>query len=103
MTGIFIGGFHSFGETKPDDSEDVIAYDNLVLLFQKPFEPLRMQKNVREDGVGFMTVEAKCPWSKRNEIFKGADITSMEDLEGYVGTQVDYYFNDKKKLDKVYL
>lgn len=103
MTGIFIGGFHSLGVTKPDGEDREIPYDNLVLLFQKPFEPLNMPSCIRDHGVGFMTVEAKCPWSRLTDVFKGADITCVEDLEGYVGMELDYYFTDKKKLDKVYL
>lgn len=102
MHGELIGAFRSRGVTKPEDSDREIEYDNLVVLFKKPFEPLNMPSTIRENGVGFMTVEAKCPFSHWRDVF-GGKIEDISQLDDWVGAVVSYYFNDKKKLDEVRL
>lgn len=102
MQGELIGAFRSRGTVTSEETGEQVAYDNLVVLFKKPFEPLKMTNVIREDGVGFMTVEAKCPFSHWRDVF-GGKIEDISQLDDWVGAVVSYYFNDKKKLDEVRL
>ena len=101
MRGILVGATHAQGSFKPDGEDEAREYDNLVLILQKPIETVRSAERTVE-GVGFTTVEAKCPWSSFADVF-GGKLTDLAELEGYIGTEVSYFFNDKKKLDTVLL
>ena len=100
MKGILIGAMHKKGKFT-DEAGELIPYDNLVLLLQKPIE-FNDDDNRYCTGVGFMIAEAKCPWERFSDIFEDR-VTSLDKLENYIGTEVSYFFNDKKKLDTVIL
>lgn len=100
VKGILIGAMHKDG-TFTDDNGNAVDYNNLVLVVQKPIELSQIAGRVCE-GVGFTTTEAKCPWQNFETVF-GGRVKSLADLEGYVGTEISYYFDDKKKLDTVLL
>lgn len=99
MKGILIGAIHKKGRFVPEGETEPRDYDNLILLLQKPMENENKEDRLVE-GVGLMVVEAKCPWSEFFNIF-GGKISTLEELEGIVGCEVRYFFNDKKKLDEV--
>lgn len=100
MKGVLIGACHKSGEFTDDNGRNV-PYDNLVLYLQKPIENSNADDRYCE-GVGFTTVEAKTPWENFSNVFENA-VSSLDELENYVGTEVNYFFNDKKKLDTVLL
>lgn len=74
MRGILIGAIHKKG-TFTDDSNFV-------------------------QGVGYTIAnDCKCAWSERGNVF-GKDV-SMKDIGELVGTEIQYFYNDKKKLEAV--
>lgn len=100
MKGVLIGACHKRGEFT-DDNGRLVPYDNLVLYLQKPIENSNLDDRYCE-GVGFTTVEAKTPWSNFANVFN-TKVKNLGELEGYVGTEIKYFFDDKKKLDTVIL
>lgn len=100
MKGVLIGACHKRGEFTDDNGRNV-PYDNLVLYLQKPIESSNLNDRYCE-GVGFTTVEAKTSWDNFPGVFNMA-VTSLGELGDYVGTEVRYFFDDKKKLDSVIL
>lgn len=100
MKGILIGAMHKVGEFVPEGEAKPRPYDNLVLLLQKPMEQVD-QPDRTVVGVGYMTTEAKAPWSNFKEIFGNSGFSSLKDIEPLIGTEIQYFFDDKKRLDTV--
>lgn len=101
MKGILIGAMHKVGSFVPEGENTKRDYDNLILLLQKPMEQVN-EADRTVVGIGFMTVEAKAPWSHFKEIF-GGKVDSLKALNDFIGTEVNYFFDDKKRLDTVLL
>lgn len=100
MKGVLIGACHKSGEFTDENGKN-IPYNNLVLYLQKPIENVNFEDRTCE-GVGFTTVEAKTPWDNFQNVFN-CEISSLDELGSYVGTEIRYFFDDKKKLDEVIL
>ena len=99
MRGILIGAIHKKG-TFTDDNGKSIDYDNLVLQVQKPIENKLADDSNFVQGVGYTIANyCKCAWSERGNVF-GKDV-SMKDIGELVGTEIQYFYNDKKKLEAV--
>lgn len=99
MRGILIGAIHKKG-IFTDDNSKAIEYDNLVLQVQKPIENKLADSSNFVEGVGFTVAnDCKCEWSKRADVF-GKQV-SMKDIGELVGTEIQYFYNDKKKLEAV--
>lgn len=99
MRGILIGAIHKKG-TFTDDNGRSIDYDNLVLQVQKPIENKLADDSNFVQGVGYTIAnDCKCAWSERGNVF-GKDV-SMKDIGALVGTEIQYFYNDKKKLEAV--
>ena len=86
--------------TFTDDNGKSIDYDNLVLQVQKPIENKLADDSNFVQGVGYTIAnDCKCAWSERGNVF-GKDV-SMKDIGELVGTEIQYFYNDKKKLEAV--
>lgn len=98
MRGILIGAMHKDGEFT-DDNGNKLKYNNLVLILQKPIEQVDSPDRLVQ-GVGFTTTEAKCPWNNLTDVF-GGKIKDLKQIGELVGSEVQYFYDDKKRLDTV--
>lgn len=99
MRGILIGAMHKKGVFTDDNGREV-SYNNLVLQVQKPIENKLADDSLFVEGVGFtIATDCKCEWDKREDVF-GKKVT-MQDIGELIGTEIQYFYNDKKKLEAV--
>ena len=107
MKGILLGAWHSKGVTEVKDAVtnevvNEIPYDNLVLCFTKPQATCKMEKHEKDWCLGNTTTEAKIPWDRQLDPF-GGKIADISELQDYFGMELQYFYDDKKKLDTVLL
>lgn len=100
MKGILIGAQHKSGVFE-DSKGQTLSYDNLELTLAKEIEFIS-QSDRQVNGVGQCTTIAKCAYENISKVF-GGKIGSVEELENYLGSEVNCFFDDKKKLDMVML
>lgn len=98
MKGILIGAVHKSGVFE-DSKGQTLEYDNLELTLARDVEYVS-QADRTVVGVGQVTTIAKCAFENLSNVF-GDTIKSIEDFGDYLGSEVNCYFDDKKKLDMV--
>lgn len=100
MLAILLGAVHKSGCFE-DGKGQSLEYDNLELTLAKEVEPVKTaDRNIC--GVGQITTIGKCAWSNFENVF-GGKISKIEELDDYLGCQINCFFDDKKKLDTVIL
>lgn len=93
MKGIVKGLRHEKGENSWRKGRVTVnEYDNLVLYILTYETP--------KDGFGKETLIAKVEWDRVSEVF-GKVIETLDDLKHLVDNQITFYYNDKKKIERI--
>ena len=99
MIGTFAGALHKKGSFVNDTTGEVVDYDNLVLTILIPVKSGGPYDPIESVGHTVDTT-AKCSFSNISYVF-GREVTQLSDLAPFLGSEIEYYYDSNKKLDKV--
>lgn len=93
MKGTVIGLKHEAGNNNWRKGKVTVKeYNNLVLYIILDESP--------KDGFGKEAKILKVQWDKINEVF-GKEIETLEDLKHLINTQIVFYYNDEKTIERI--
>lgn len=101
MIGTLAGAMHKKGNFVNEETGDVVEYDNLVLTILVPIKLGGAYDPVEAVG---KTVDnkAKCAFSNISNVF-GSDVTGISDIEPFIGSDIEYFYDSSKKLERVWI
>jgi hypothetical protein len=99
MNGQLVGIMHKKGTFTDKETGELVPYDNLELVILVPskiggqFAPV--------EAIGVTTEKkAKCAYSSLSDVF-GTEYKSISDLDVFIGSQIEFFYDGSKKICKV--